>query len=53
MARRSIARSDEIAYYLAHASASTMLTELVQVAGSRSAIESFFQGAKNQCGLDQ
>ncbi len=53
MARRSIARLDEIAYYLAHAPTGTSVGELVEVAGSRWAIEASFQSAKNECGLDQ
>jgi SRSO17 transposase len=53
MARRSIARPDEIAYYLAHAPSGTTVDQLVKVAGSRWAIESCFQSAKNECGLDE
>ncbi len=53
LARRSIARPDEIAYYLAHATTGTTVKQLVTVAGSRWAIESCFQSAKNECGLDQ
>ncbi|MER5217884.1 hypothetical protein ABT063_47155 [Streptomyces sp. NPDC002838] len=53
MARRSIARPDDIAYYLAHAPAGTLVSELVEVAGSRWAIEACFQSAKNECGLGQ
>ncbi|MFE4583569.1 hypothetical protein ACFRKC_49270 [Streptomyces chartreusis] len=53
MARRSIARPDEIAYYLAHAPAGTTVGQLVTVAGSRWSIESCFQSAKNECGLDE
>ncbi|WP_425587181.1 IS701 family transposase [Streptomyces violaceusniger] len=53
MARRSIARPDEIAYYLAYAPTGTAVSQLVKVAGSRWSIESCFQSAKNECGLDQ
>jgi SRSO17 transposase len=53
MARRSISRPDEIAYYLAHAPTGTSVSELVEVAGSRWSIEACFQSAKNECGLDQ
>ncbi len=53
LARRSIARPDEIAYYLAYAPTGTTVNQLVTVAGSRWAIESCFQSAKNECGLDQ
>ncbi|MEU9118233.1 IS701 family transposase, partial [Streptomyces sp. NPDC048483] len=53
LARRSLARPDEIAYYLAFAPRETAVAELVRVAGSRWAIEECFQAAKNECGLDQ
>ncbi|MEV4924813.1 IS701 family transposase [Streptomyces roseoverticillatus] len=53
MARRSISRPDEIAYYLAHAPTGTTVDQPVKVAGSRWAIESCFQSAKNECGLDE
>ena len=53
LARRSLARPDEIAYYLAYAPAGTTVAELVRIAGSRWAIEEAFQAAKNECGLDQ
>ncbi len=53
MARRSIAKPDEIAYYLAYAPPETTVTELVRIAGMRWAIEECFQAAKNECGLDQ
>ncbi|MFJ4469578.1 IS701 family transposase [Streptomyces sp. NPDC089424] len=53
LARRSLARPDEIAYYLAYAPAGTGITELVRIAGTRWAIEEAFQAAKNECGLDQ
>ncbi|WP_443042028.1 IS701 family transposase [Streptomyces sp. B21-079] len=53
LARRSLARPDEVAYYLAYAPNGTAVAELVRVAGSRWAIEEAFQAAKNECGLDQ
>ncbi|WP_346137018.1 IS701 family transposase, partial [Streptomyces carpaticus] len=52
LARRSIARPSEIAYYLAYAPAGTTVPELVRAAGTRWAIEEAFQAAKNECGLD-
>jgi SRSO17 transposase len=53
LARRSLARPDEIAYYLAYAPTIITVTELVRIAGTRWAIEEAFQAAKNECGLDQ
>ncbi|MCX4635214.1 IS701 family transposase [Streptomyces sp. RPA4-5] len=53
LARRSLGRPDEIAYYLAYAPNGTSVADLVRVAGSRWAIEEAFQAAKNECGLDQ
>ncbi|MFE7112627.1 IS701 family transposase [Streptomyces sp. NPDC057575] len=53
LARRSISKPDEIAYYLAYAPLETTVQELVRVAGTRWAIEECFQTAKNECGLDQ
>ncbi|MFC5075780.1 IS701 family transposase [Kitasatospora cinereorecta] len=53
LARRSLARPEEIAYYLAFAPADAAVAELVRVAGARWAIEECFQAAKNECGLDQ
>jgi hypothetical protein len=53
LARRSLARPDEIVYYLAYAPGGTAVTELVRIAGTRWAIEEVFQAAKNECGLDQ
>jgi hypothetical protein len=42
-ARRSLARPDEIAYYLAYAPAGTAVAELVRIAGMRWAIQEAFQ----------
>jgi SRSO17 transposase len=53
LARRSLARPEEIAYYLAYAPVGTDVPELARIAGSRWAIEECFQAAKNECGLDQ
>lgn len=53
LARRSISRPDQIAYYLAYAPVGTDVDRLVGVAGLRWAIEECFQAAKNECGLDQ
>lgn len=53
LARRSLARPEEIAYYLAFAPADAAVAELVRVAGARWAIEECFQAAKSECGLDQ
>lgn len=53
LARRSLARPEEIAYYLAFAPTQATVSELVRVAGARWAIEECFQAAKNECGLDQ
>ncbi|MFF7163449.1 IS701 family transposase [Streptomyces sp. NPDC008086] len=53
LARRSLARPDEIAYYLAYAPNDTAVADLVRIAGTRWAIEEAFQAAKNECGLDQ
>lgn len=53
LARRSIRKPDEIAYYLAYAPLGTTVLELVRIAVTRWAIEECFQAAKNECGLDQ
>lgn len=53
LARRSLSRPEEIAYYLAYAPLEATVADLVHVAGSRWAIEECFQAAKNECGLDQ
>ncbi|MEU1517675.1 IS701 family transposase [Streptomyces sp. NPDC005811] len=53
LARRSISKPVEIAYYLAHTPLQVTVRELVRVAGARWAIEECFQAAKNECGLDQ
>ncbi|MDO0914129.1 IS701 family transposase [Streptomyces sp. DT2A-34] len=53
LARRSISKPEEIAYYLAYTPLQVTVQELVRVAGARWAIEECFQAAKNECGLDQ
>ncbi len=53
LARRSLARPEEIAYYFAYAPTTCTVADLAQVAGARWAIEECFQAAKNQCGLDE
>ena len=51
--RRSVAEPGGIAFYLTHAPEGTALAELVRVAGSRWAVESCFEQAKGEVGLDQ
>jgi len=55
--RRSLARNakgeHEHACYLCFAPSGTPDEELIQVAGSRWAVEECFQAAKNEVGLDQ
>ncbi|GAA3476048.1 hypothetical protein GCM10018966_005750 [Streptomyces yanii] len=53
LARRSIAKPDEIAYYLASAPLEATVADLVRIAGCRWKVEECFQSAKNECGLDQ
>jgi len=53
LVRRSIAKPDELAYYVCFGPAETTLEELVRVAGTRWAIEESFQATKGQVGLDQ
>lgn len=53
LARRSIAKPKELAYYVCFGSAETTLEELVKVAATRWAIEEGFKAAKGQVGLDQ
>jgi SRSO17 transposase len=51
--RRQIARPGEFAFYLTLSSEETSLADLVQVAGTRWTIESCFETAKGETGLDQ
>ena len=53
LARRSIAKPGELAYYVCFGPAGTRLEELVRVAGTRWAIEECFEEAKGEVGLDQ
>lgn len=52
MARRSLADSTEIAYYLSNAGAGTTLPMLAWVASRRYTIEQCFEEAKDDVGLD-
>ena len=52
LVRRSIARPDELAYYICHTREPAPIAELVRVAGARWAVEETFQFAKNETGLD-
>ncbi len=53
LVRRKLDRPDELASYLTHAPEGTALADLVRVAGSRWTIESCFEAAKGEVGLDQ
>ncbi|WP_371129957.1 IS701 family transposase [Streptomyces sp. 2231.1] len=53
LARRSLTRPEEIAYYFAYAPVTCTVADLARVAGMRWAIEECFQAAKNECGLDE
>ena len=53
LARRSIAKPEELFYYVCFGPAGTSLEELVRVAGTRWAIEECFEEAKGEVGLDQ
>jgi SRSO17 transposase len=53
LARRSVSKHDELAYYLAYTPLQVTVQELVRVAGARWAIEECFQAAKNECSLGQ
>jgi len=52
LVRRSLKDPTDLAYYLAFAPSSTTLSEVVQAAGSRWAIEVAFEMAKGEVGLD-
>jgi SRSO17 transposase len=51
--RRSIAEPTELTFYLTHAPKGTSLAELVRIAGMRWHIESLFEQAKGEVGLNQ
>lgn len=53
LARRSIAKPGETAYFLASAPLHATVADLALIAGCRWKIEECFQSAKNECGLDQ
>ena len=53
LVRRSTSDPEEVTFYLTHAPDGTTLAELVRVAGMRWAIESLFEQAKGEVGLDQ
>ncbi len=53
LVRRSVAKPEELAYYVCYGPAGTTLEELARVAGIRWAIEECFEEAKGQVGLDQ
>lgn len=53
LVRRSLESPKELAYYVVFGPTPTTLQELVQVAGARWNIESCFEVAKGQFGLDQ
>ncbi len=53
LARRSLSDPTDIAYYLACAPAETTVQRLVQVAGTRWAVEESLETAKGEVGLDQ
>ena len=53
LARRSIAKPGELAYYVCFGPVGTGLEELVRVSGTRWVIEECFEEAKGEVGLDQ
>lgn len=53
MARRKLGEPEQITYYLVSAPVGTSLEQMVQVAGVRWSIESCFQMAKGEVGLDE
>jgi SRSO17 transposase len=53
LARRSIGKPEEVAYYVCFGPRHTRTRELVRAAGARWAVEESFQTAKNEVGLDQ
>ena len=52
LVRRAIAKPQELTFYLTHAPEGTSPAELVRVAGTRWSIESLFEQAKGEVGLD-
>ncbi len=53
LARRSVAKLEELSCYVCFGPAGTSLEELARVAGTRWAIEECFEDAKGEVGLDQ
>jgi SRSO17 transposase len=53
LARRSVEKPAEVAYYLSNAAPNTPLLTLAQVAGARWRIEQGFEEAKGEAGLDE
>jgi len=53
LVRRSLTDPDEKTFYLTHAPTGTPLCDLVRIAGQRWTIESNFEQAKGEVGLDQ
>lgn len=53
LVRRSIAEPDKLTYYLTFAPEGTPLPTLVRIAGARWTVESCFEAAKGEVGLDQ
>jgi SRSO17 transposase len=53
LVRRSVAKPEELAYYVVFGPAGTTLPEAVQVAGTRWAVEETIETAKGEVGLDQ
>jgi SRSO17 transposase len=52
LVRRSVAKPTEQTFYLTHAPEGTTLADLVRIAGTRWSIESLFEQAKGEVGLD-
>ena len=53
LVRRSLSDPTEIAYYVVFAPVATSIEEMISVAGTRWTIESGFETAKGEVGLDQ
>lgn len=53
LARRSVSKPDEIAYYFVFGPADATLQQVVQVAGTRWQVEQAFELAKGEVGLDE
>jgi SRSO17 transposase len=53
LARRSVSRPDEIAYYFVFGPADATLEQVARVAGTRWQVEQAFELAKGEVGLDE